>query len=309
MTDVCANTLRRPLRDARPIIAATMLLIALAVVRSWCADEPWKVAASAALGAGIIVGMGVGRPVAARLRFHGSDGLLAADALNPSTRRRYVVAWHAVGIVILAAITLVARPSLLIVSAPAYLAGGFVAHTTASLTMSRAVTASRCRMDHPKWLHPCAGSSPRYLAVSLYRHTPSDECGDAASASRRSSPLSLPRPPTTSALLIIAAMAHGACRAPAQGLVLFAGLRCGLRFAFDCPAGSSRRISRDAALLSMRVLAYCLHAKRFADLLVSLSTGLLVLVAYSMPILLPFLAIAILWQLQRRAAARRWLLA
>ena len=62
-------------------------------------------------------------------------------------------------------------------------------------------------------------------------------------------------------------------------------------------------------LLALRILAYRLHAKRFADLLVSICAGLLMVVAYSMPVLLPFLALAILWQLQRRAAARTWLLA
>ena len=61
--------------------------------------------------------------------------------------------------------------------------------------------------------------------------------------------------------------------------------------------------------LALRILAYRLHAKRFADLLVSICAGLLMVVAYSMPVLLPFLALAILWQLQRRAAARTWLLA
>lgn len=90
------------------LIAGTMLLFALAAVRGWCIDRAWKVAAWAALGAGIIVGMGAGRLVAARLRFHGTDGLLAADALNPLTRRRYILTWHAIGIAALGAITLVA---------------------------------------------------------------------------------------------------------------------------------------------------------------------------------------------------------
>jgi len=61
-------------------------------------------------------------------------------------------------------------------------------------------------------------------------------------------------------------------------------------------------------LVSLRVLVYRLHAKRFADLLVSILAGLLMLVAYSMPVVLPVIALAMFWQLQRRGRAKTWLL-
>jgi hypothetical protein len=59
----------------------------------------------------------------------------------------------------------------------------------------------------------------------------------------------------------------------------------------------------------LRTLAYRIHGKGFADFIVSILTGLLILTAFSMPIILPFVGIAILWQLQRRSTARTWLLA
>jgi len=62
-------------------------------------------------------------------------------------------------------------------------------------------------------------------------------------------------------------------------------------------------------LMTLRVLVYRLHAKRFADFLVSILAGLLMLVAYSMPVALPLIALAIVWQLQRRGRAKTWLLA
>lgn len=62
-------------------------------------------------------------------------------------------------------------------------------------------------------------------------------------------------------------------------------------------------------LLILRILAYRLHAKRFADFLVSILAGLLILVAYTMPVLLPFVALAMFWQLQSRGRAKTWLLA
>jgi len=53
-------------------------------------------------------------------------------------------------------------------------------------------------------------------------------------------------------------------------------------------------------LLTLRVLACRLHAKLFADFLVSILAGILMLIAYSMSVALPLIALAILWQLQRR---------
>jgi hypothetical protein len=61
-------------------------------------------------------------------------------------------------------------------------------------------------------------------------------------------------------------------------------------------------------LLAMRICAYAVHGKRFADFLVSILAGLFALVAWWMIVLLPFVALAALWQLQRRAAAKTWLL-
>ena len=61
-------------------------------------------------------------------------------------------------------------------------------------------------------------------------------------------------------------------------------------------------------LLTLRILGYRLHSRRFADFLVSILAGLVMLVAYAMPIALPVLILAMLWRLQRRAKATTWLL-
>lgn len=111
-------------------IAALMLVAALAVVRAWFVDRPWTVAAWTALAAGAMIGMGAGRLVGTRRAFHAFDGLLTADALHPQIRRLYMAAWHGVGLTLLALVTLIARPSLLVVSVPAYLTGVLVAGLT-----------------------------------------------------------------------------------------------------------------------------------------------------------------------------------
>uniref|UniRef100_UPI0035CC61E6 hypothetical protein n=1 Tax=uncultured Sphingomonas sp. TaxID=158754 RepID=UPI0035CC61E6 len=135
------------------VIAALMLVAAFAVVRAWFGDRPWTVAAWAALAAGMVIGMGAGRLVATRLAFHAFDGLLAADALHPQMRRRYGAAWHGVGLALLAVVTLIARPSLLVVSVPAYIGGGLVAGLRGSVRIPRRFAD----MTRPGWtLRACS---------------------------------------------------------------------------------------------------------------------------------------------------------
>lgn len=129
------------------MIAALMLIAALAIVRAWLADRTWTVAVGAALVAGITAGLGAGRLIATRLAFHAFDGMLAADALRPSIRWRYSVAWHGLGLALLALTTLIGRPSLLVVGVPAYLAGVLVAGLTGGLGMSRRSAA----MARQRW--------------------------------------------------------------------------------------------------------------------------------------------------------------
>ena len=62
-------------------------------------------------------------------------------------------------------------------------------------------------------------------------------------------------------------------------------------------------------VLTLRVLAYRFHGKRSADLLVFIVSGLLALVAWSVPVALPIFVIAIIWHFQRRGRAKTWLLA
>lgn len=95
------------------------------------------------------------------------------------------------------------------------------------------------------------------------------------------------------------------------GLLLFAGIAGPVCWLVMGPAPASIVLAISAIwllLLAMRVCAYCVYGKRFADLLVLILAGLFALVAYSMIVFLPFVVIAVLWRLQRRAAAKTWLL-
>lgn len=300
------------------LIAATMLVAALAVVRSGLADQPWTIAALAALAAGIVVGMGAGRLAAARLAFHGFDGLLAADALKPSTRRRYMVAWHGIGMAMLVTMMLVARPSLLIVALPAYLAGAVLAHITAGLTMSGAVTGRmRPVWTIRNWLHrPSAGIIA--AVILLLSLLPARTLGTnvvMAVISVETVLLSLTLTIVDDGIVRFMTIAgHGSWRIilrHAKSMLSLVAVTVPVCWFVSGPVAAGLAAAASAAmllLLILRVLAYRLHGKRFANVLVSVFAGLLILVAYSMPVALPLVTLAVLWHLQRRGAKKVWLL-
>jgi len=93
----------------------------------------------------------------------------------------------------------------------------------------------------------------------------------------------------------------------ARGAMLFVGTAapaCALAFGHALAAVVAATSIGALLLMVLRTLSYRIHGKGFADFIVSILTGLLILTAFSMPIILPFVGIAILWQLQRRSAAR-----
>lgn len=294
-----------------------MLLTVLAGLRTWFVDRSWTVAAWAAVAAGLITGIAAGRLVMARLAFHGFDGLLAADALQPSTRRHYMAAWHGIGIVVLAAITLIVRPSL-IVGVPAYLAGVLMAGPTDGLGMPRRIVGrTRPGWSIRAWLRrPTAGfAAAMFLLLALL---PARTLGPNVL-------VVLAGVGTVLLALVLTIVDEGVVRfmtiaGHGSGRIMMRLSRALASFIAVAVPGcwlvlgpASAGISAAAStmmllLLAMRVLAYRLHGKRFADLLVSILAGLLMLVAYASPVALPVVVIAALWQLQRRAAAKTWLL-
>lgn len=301
------------------LIAATVLLVALAVLRAKLADLSWETAAWVVLVAGVVVGIGAARIVEARLEFHAFDGLLPAEALRPSTRRPYAVAWHVVGIALLAAVTLVARPLLLIVSVAAYLAGVLAARLTDGFGVPGIMAGkSRSTWTTRAWLHqPGAGAAA--ATILLLSLLPASKLGaDAlvAIVGIETVLLALPLTIIDDGVVRFMAMAgHGSLR-----IVLHHGRGMALYVAVTTPvcwlalgsvaAGLVATISIAMLLLmTLRILAYRLHGRRIANFIVSILAALHLLVAYSMPIAAPFVAIAILWRLQRRGSAKTWLLA
>ncbi|MET3827568.1 hypothetical protein ABIC16_003261 [Sphingomonas sp. PvP055] len=301
------------------VVAAFVLLAALAVARAWLSDRPWTIAAWAALATGTVIGIGAGRLIATRLAFHAFDGVLAADALHPPTRRSYMAAWHGVGLTLLIVVTLIARPSLLVVSVPAYLAGAVVVGMMSDVRMPRRIPRTiRPGWTIWAWAHrPIAGVwAATILLMSLLPARTLGANALMAIVGIEAVLLALLLTSVDDAIVRFMAIAgHKARRIivrHARGAASFLAIAVLGCWTMLGPVAAGIVAAAGVAtllLLTLRILAYRLHAKRFADLLVSSLTGLLLLVAYSMPVALPVIAIAILWQLQRRGRAKTWLLA
>ncbi|GAA3720303.1 hypothetical protein GCM10022268_30730 [Sphingomonas cynarae] len=301
------------------IIAALILLAILVVVHAWFADRLWMSAAWAALSGSMAIGMGAGRLVATRLAFHASDGLLAADALHPKSRWRYMTAWHSIGMALLAVVALIARPSLLLVSMPAYLAGVLVARMTGNFGMPRRIAGlTRPAWVLQAWSHPPI-SGVVAATVLLVLLLPARTLGMNAL-------FAIAGIGTVLLMLILISVddavvrfmtvaGHGPRRIivhHAKGVASFLAIAVPGCWACLGPIASGIVAATGGSmllLLTLRILAYRLHAKRFADFLVSILAALLLLVAYSMPVALPVIMIAVLWQLQRRGRTKTWLLA
>ena len=317
--DIAVNTMRATFSGWHDrLIAGTMLLAGLAGLQAWAADRQWRDVAMVATGASVMCGVGAGRWLATRLAFHTSDGLFAADALHRPTRRRYVATWHAIGVALMALVTLVTKPSLLFVSVPAFLIGAVVAGMSGCFGLpSRLVSATRARWTLRTWLQrPLAGQAAAgILLMSLLPARMLDSGTLMAIAGLETLVLSLALTRIDHRVVrFMATVGQGVGRTigfHAGALAWFSAIAVpvGWLMAGPMAAGIVAAVTTLVLLfLTLRVLAYRLHGKNFAEILVSILVGLLALVTYAIPIALPVATFVILWRLRRRAAATTWLL-
>lgn len=300
------------------LIAGVILFVAVVVGRAWFGDRPWEITAWAALGIGAYAGMGTGRIVSARIAFHSFDGVLAADAVQPEYCRRYSLAWHAIGMMTLAAVTLIVRPSLIFISLPAYVAGVLAAGLTTLLPLALSSGKAAGRWKFRRWLlRPSAGIVAAVVFIlSLL----------AAHALKTNMCLPVIGVEAVFLIVVLATIdqdvvrfrawsGHGPWRivvSHSSRLLLFEGITMPVCWLILGAAPTGLVLVASAAMLlfmAMRILTSCVHGNRLADMLVWIFFGMLMLVAYSMIVLAPVVAVAVLWHLYRRAAARTWLLA
>lgn len=294
-----------------------LILAALTVARAQIVDRPWAESAWAALAAGAVAGASATRLIAARLGFHATDGLLAADALHPPTRLRYAAAWHSVGVAMIFTVSLVIRPSLLVAVLPGYIAGGSMVQLRPPLAVAVAAVANRVRSARliARWLHrPRAGvAAALLLAIAMLPARALDVPVRTAMLGAGALLLAGALTRVDDGVVRFMALAgHRPTRIVARharGVLAFAGIA-----APACWLGAGGTVAAIVVagaltmllLMTVRVLAYQLHRRRSADALVTMVIGALVLVGYVAPLLLPLLALAILGRLWHRAARRTW---
>lgn len=300
-------------------IAALLLLPALAAAHGWIVASPWRTAAWIAAAVSTVIGIGVGHLVAKRLAFHAFDGLLAADALLSGTRRRYKAVLYGVGLALPSAGVLMGRPSLLIISVPAYLIGVLAAALGGNFMATKRLTGT----PHAMWTfrawsrrRVAALSAAATLLLSLFLASSTGPQSQVAVAGFGTFLLTMVLTSVDDAVVRFMTLAgHGSWRVVAyhgRGAASFLAIAVPGCWALAGMIAAAVVVSTASAmllLLTLRIFTYQLHTRRFADTLVSILAGTLVLVAYSMPLALPILAAAILWQLRRRVQAKTWLLA
>lgn len=304
------------------LLGLAMLAVALAVPRVALGDRPFIVAAGAVGALALLTGAMTARLIGRRLSFHAYDGVLAADALVPATRRHYGLACHAVALAITALAALIARPALFALAIAGYLAGALLGHLAQEVARrftTPAFVGQRTFDGRTLWRgleRPLAGVAG---AIALLLILAVTTRGEAAAAPVLAA---LVAAITTLALTALdddvvrfmTLSGHPAwaiiARRARPGLV-FAMLAVPICVAMVTPlvAGLVAAVAAAGLLLmATRILAYRIHARRTADLVVGGCAMVVIVSGAAMPMLAPVVAAAILWQLSRRARAVTWLL-
>lgn len=316
---IVVNQVRANLTGWRDyLVAGAVVAFGAALLRSWFGDLSWHSALIAAAIAGAGAGFGTGRLLAARIAFHRADGVLAADALRPSERRRYAITWHSIAGVLFGSVMLIVQPRIAGIAVLAYPVGAGVAVLLARFATERgdASGSALMRALRRSVQRPAAGlAAAAILAASLPLTAPLPMTGRVAVVAIVAALLGLSLSPVDDAVVRFRAIGGDPpwriFAAGASGLALFAALAVPIVWLATGPIAAgmiAAVLLAVALLLAIRVLAYAVHDKRFADFVVAVLVGLLGFVGYSMPFLLPLVAGAIVWRLYRRASARSWLL-
>lgn len=318
-----ANAVKRAVaRWHDKVIALAVAIISIAALRSWFRPLEWQTAAWIAVGLGLLVGIGSGAAIRARLAYHSADGPLAAEALGSGSRRRYAATCHLGVLALLALASMLVRPSLL-----ACIAGGYVAGAAVSLASSLPslvailpdrpnrgmVGVVKSRLGEPRagaWAAAVLMAS----LVLLHQSAPARSDMLAGLGIVTALLVSALTMVDDQAIRFMAMAGHGSRESVwrhGRGLVLFMAISipvCALVFGLAAGGLVASVGFGGLLLLMLRVLAYRVHGKRLAHLRLLAVAGLFVLAASSAPLLLPPIFALLLWRMQRQASRRAWLI-
>lgn len=300
------------------LLAGALPIVGLVVSRHALAHLPLPTAGAIVCAVAAIAGGGTEKLIQRRLAFHAYDGLLAADALRPDTRRLYALTCHALVAVAIAAAALLVRPACVAFLLPGYLVGATVSYLIKLLRVQRE-TGGRWvvgRTIKARMRRPGAGVVCAMLVLA------------ACLACRGLDPA--PRSILVGLAAIVAVLAltslddsvirfktlagHGAWRivsVETRGALIFLAITvCALLLASDdLEAGVVGLIAvAGLVLMTARIFAYRIHPKRTADLAVGGCAVAIGLIGFAAPFLLPLAVVAVLWHLYRQSGPKTWLL-
>lgn len=300
------------------VLASAMLLVGAFALRTGLAERPWSIASWQAFGVGVVIGLAATRVIRARLLFHASDGPLAADALRRATRQRYILGWHAIGLVGLVLITIVARPVLLVVSVPGYVTGRLVAHAAGTAIPGLRFGGADARRHMLAALrHPAAAiGSVAILLVPLALAASTLDTGALAAITGVETAilmlaLTAIDYPTVRILALTGHPPGATILRQGRNAILFLALAApGALLALGpIPAATLAAVGAAALLLhTLRVLAYYVHRKPVADVVVFMTAAVTALTAFTAPIALPVVLLVALAHMYGRAHAKTWML-
>lgn len=305
-------------RDRTALMLAFSLLIA--GLRSVISVQPENFVQTSAFGVGVIAGFAVGRMILARLSFHASDGMLASDALVSVRRWRYALLFHAVAAVSLSFSVAMVGGWLTLPFLTGYCCGLTLSYGLPRLRVQRFPVVARIKhwgRATLAWTRDSRAGIIAALLVSALLLPLAGMEGSASSLATASA--------TGIAMLILTTVDHGSVRFMAMsGYGVWGAVRVHLLpgFWFLVLAAFSGGVIHGPAmggvivgislaalgLQALRVLAYRIHTKRVGDWLIASLIGVVALVAWSLPLVVPAILIVIFWHLHRRASASTWLI-
>lgn len=314
---IVANELRSALSSwSDRLIALAMVLIAMVAVRSALSHRPFVFVATAVAGIAAAVGAAAARVIERRLDFHSQDGVLAAQALANDARRQYAMPIHALvsGIVTICAV--IGRPKAAVLAPVGYLVGACIGHFAGRVVLTgaaprRSFSARTIRRQLQRPIAGAVAAIPTVLALLLRSIEPGAMATVAGLLSVVAA-LVL----TTLDYTVIRFMTESGYSAGrivgihARSLLIFLILTVPASLALSdglVVIVVFGVVLAALVFITSRILAYRIFPKRTADTLVSIC-GIVCLMGVAMPMFLPVVVIAILWQLYRRAVPVTWLL-
>jgi len=317
---IAGNSLRSALsRRGDRLFVGAMAVIALVALHHLLAGRPLPIAIGLVGIASALVGMGLADLVHRRLAFHASDGVLAADALHRDTRRDFGLVLHLAGSALVLRVALIGRPDAALVAPAAYLAGAALGHGVRAVLPR---PGARAKDLVPRALQaflrrPVSGALAAGMLILIL---PALGAFDVARGAAFAGILG------AGAALMLTTVDDAAVRFmtlsgyPAGRIIGRQARPLLLCLALTLPAAVllSRGMAGLAiagagaaalALMAARVLAYRVHDRRIADLVLGLCVVACALAGLTFPPAVPLVVLAILWGLARRSAPATWRLA